>query len=496
MAKSNLKSVDTLRPDIDAGDRLYHILFWVVVAGSFLVFFWDIGSMPLLTRNEGRRLVVLREMITNSSWLIPTMNGEIYLEKPPLYYWFGAVFALPAHSTSEWVLRLPSALSAMCLVWMLFFVLKKYIGRRAALYGVLILVTSSFFTMQARLAELEMLLALCVFSSLLFYFEYIQHGKRSRLYGAFAFMGLAFMTKGPVALLFFLPPILCYGLLERNRDVLKGLIDWRAWLLFSVIAFPWYIYVNTQLPNSPLLEVITREASSKVTGEKPEPIYYYPAVIAGGFAPWILLLLWRPREQYKKLFAANAGRFFGLAALAPFIIFSLFSFKKAKYILPMYPALAVWLGMVLASVMERFQAHRRSAGLFLTAASALLIVGFIGYYAVGQARFMAHEYKDFPSVKAKLAGMRGSAPVYFFQQDYIQDVYYYGRPIPVVKKAALEKMLAGGESFQLLVRDKHLNEVMGPNVCSLGKIEPWRERNEVLHILAAGTLCRPPAKNF
>ncbi len=481
------ESTEPKLSDTYSEDRLFHIFFWIVVVGSLLVFFWDIWSMPLLTRNEARRLVVLREMITNSSWLIPTMNGEIYLEKPPLFYWFGAIFGLLANSTSEWVLRLPSAICAMCLVWLLYFVLKKHIGRWAALFGVLILATSSFFTMHARLAELEMLLTFCVFSSLLLYFEYVKHGNRYRLYGAYALMGLAFLTKGPVALLFFLPPILCYGLLARSKYALKGLIDWRGWLLFSVIAFPWFIYVNAQLQGAPLFEVIMRETTTKVAGEDYESVFYYLGVTLGGFAPWILLLFWQPRMQFRKLFANDAGRFFGLAALVPLIIFSLFTFKKAKYILPIFPALAVWLGMALAYSLEKAKSRWRFAPIVLIAFSALLIVSFVGYYTVVQPRVMSHKYYHaFLSTKAKLNSMRGVAPVYFFyfHRGNIQEVYYFGRPIPVVQKAELGKMLEDGKPFMLLVPNNRMNEIIGSKFCQLGTLEPWGERNEVLHILS------------
>ncbi|SEL94859.1 Alg9-like mannosyltransferase family protein [Syntrophus gentianae] len=476
-----------------SGDRLYRIFFWLLAIGSLLVFFWGIWSIPLLTHNEGRRLVVLREMMANNSWLIPTMNGQVYLEKPPLFYWSGAPFALLADSTAEWVLRLPSGISAMCLVWMLVLGLKEQIGRWAALFGVLILITSSFFTAQARLAELEMLLTFCVFSSLLFYFNYIQHGGRSRLYGAYALIGLAFLTKGPVALLFFLPPILCYGLMTRDRTALKGLSDWRGWLLFAAVAFPWFLYINVKLQRAPLLSVISREMSDKIAGGESEPFYFYLQALAKGFVPWILVLLWKPRQQFKKLFATDAGRFFGLATLLPLILFSLMAFKRDKYILPLYPALAVWLGMALANVLEQVKQRRQSVTLVLTAFSALLIGGFIVYYAAIQAHTMSYRYSAFPPFAARLDRLRGNVPVYFFKEETIQLVYYYGKPIPVMQKEGLEKMLAEGKPFLLLATDKRIMDAMAPGVCLLESIKPFGETNKVLHIAASGPLCRPAA---
>lgn len=206
----------------------YHLLWffcWVLFIGAVLIFFWGIGSIPLLSTNEGRRLVVLQEMVTNHTWLIPYMNGEVYLEKPPLFNWIGGIIALLSKSTAEWVMRLPSGLSALGIIGLLFFYLRKSISHRAALYSVLMLVTSYAFTHHARIAEIEMLLAFFTFASILFFYNYLEKVKRRSLYASYAFLGMAFMTKGPVALLFFLPPLLLYWYLAREK------MFWRVCLI-------------------------------------------------------------------------------------------------------------------------------------------------------------------------------------------------------------------------------------------------------------------------
>ncbi|MEZ4484648.1 MAG: glycosyltransferase family 39 protein [Syntrophotaleaceae bacterium] len=319
-----MKPIFCLKQSDGEQDRLFRRFFWIVFVGSLLTYFWGIWSVPLLTHNEGRRLVVLREMLASHSWLVPTKNGEIYLQKPPLFYWFGGLFATLAHSSAEWVLRFPSALSALLATWLLFFRMKRHIGRWAALLGAVTLVTSYFFTGKARLAELNMLLTLCVFASVLFFFEYAEGAGRKHLYLAYGLLGLGFLTKGPVALLFFLPGILLYGLLQKDLRVLKGLVDWRGWLLFAVIAFPWYLAVQARLQGAPLLSVIQGQVSGKVveTARKGEPFYYYLRDLLGAFAPWMLVFLYRPVRMLKHLAASRPGLFFGLATLTPLIIFS------------------------------------------------------------------------------------------------------------------------------------------------------------------------------
>ena len=73
-----------------------------------LLFFWGLGSVPFLSVNEARRAVTVREMREAGSWLLPYMNGDLYLSKPPFFYWVGLVSTAVLGSLSEWSMRLPS----------------------------------------------------------------------------------------------------------------------------------------------------------------------------------------------------------------------------------------------------------------------------------------------------------------------------------------------------------------------------------------------------
>ena len=56
---------------------------------------------------------IIREMADSRDWVVPTLNGIPFLEKPPLYYVTGGLIAKGASSFAPWVLRLPSALFAL-----------------------------------------------------------------------------------------------------------------------------------------------------------------------------------------------------------------------------------------------------------------------------------------------------------------------------------------------------------------------------------------------
>lgn len=481
-----------LQPE-PACDRLYRLFFWLVFIGSLLVYGWGIWSVPLLTHNEARRLVVLRELLASGDWLVPTKNGLVYLQKPPLFTWFGALFGLIFGTSAEWVLRLPSALSGFGATWFLFYSLRRHIGHWAALFGAAILVTSYFFSTKARLAELNMLLTLCVFAALVCFYEYLCDGDRKQLYFAYGALGLAFLTKGPVALLFFVLPVLIYGLLEKDRRVLKALANGRGWLLFSLIAFPWYLCVNLYLEGMPMLSVIHRELSAKVVEavHQPEPLYYYVRHLLGSFAPWILLILYHPLQVVRRISASKTGRFFGLAALVPLLVFSLFDYKRDKYILPMYPALAVCFGMMADQWrISMTQRGRTWGGRVLVGGTSVLILLLVAFFGYVEPRVVSYRYEMLKPLSARIDALRGDAPVYYLGEEPIQLIYYYGRSIPQVSADEVARWQAQDRSFMVLVKKKDMKKADGLSLAVIDQVEPYLSKRGVMNIMGSHEFMR------
>src|SRR5947209_15531510 len=84
------------------------------VCGFF--FFFGLGAFGLLGADEPRYAQIAREMLARNDWVVPTLNGAPWLEKPILYYW-EAMVAYSLFGVSDWAARLPSAFSASLLVF-------------------------------------------------------------------------------------------------------------------------------------------------------------------------------------------------------------------------------------------------------------------------------------------------------------------------------------------------------------------------------------------
>ena len=417
---------------------------WLLGAALLAIVAWGIGSAPILSHNEVRRMVVAQEIVRNGHWLLPTMNGELYITKPPLYTWLQAALATLFHSTSPGVLRLPSVLSALGLLWLLHGFVGRHAGSRQAWLAVLVLGTSQLFVMHARNAEIEMLLALFNTTALFLAWEFLRSGRRLLLYLAWISLGLAVMTKGPVALLFFVPPVLIYGLLVE-RPALKCLVTPLGWGLFLLVALPWYLYVYLSVDQETIHAILQRDIVAKVR-KAGAPFYTYLEVIAGGFLPWLLVFFVQPPKRlWRRLRQSGAEAWLAWAVLVPVVIMSAFGAKHGKYILPLFPAMAGWLGIELGRWLEKAGERGRR---LLAGTALLMLFGTALFHLVLAPIVWKHRYEAIEPIVEQV--QQAGLPLVSFRQTPIQLVYYYGQPIEVVDLEKLWELRQRGQPFLLL----------------------------------------------
>lgn len=457
----------------------------VLFLATLAMYFWGLGSIPLLSFNEARRGVPVQEMLASGDWLVPTLNHHLYISKPPLLYWLAGIPAWLFHSASEWIVRLPSALAALAITWLSFFSIRRRFGLTPAIFTVLILITSAGFTAFARRAEIEMLLAALCFGSVLAAFEYI-FGKQDKRWLDIAFLclGLALLTKGPVALLFYVPLLLVFWWRYREPAALACLTHWRGWLIALAVALPWYLVISLKFGWDIWSRVVETDIAGKVGNATADPLYQYPLWLIADFLPWCLLAIAMPRNSVRRWLSSPQSAFLLIAALLPLLIFSLIANKHAKYLLPTYPA---WAALLALTVTDFYHGLRAKGRQGLQLAAGLLVLGFLGYYAAGETRLYAHRYEALPKIAAKLAEYP-DVPVYAWEGLDPRLVYYRRKPIGVVKDAELAAKLQAGESLLLFVEDAAPLQATR-HMCRLAEFSPYLKSSHKAFIYGSGTAC-------
>jgi dolichol-phosphate mannosyltransferase len=346
-----------LRGHGHARPRAWHpILFLAVLAlMAGLLFFGQLGA-PLLEPEEARYAEISRQMLAEGSLLTPVLHGEAYYQKPPLLYWLvmGCYRVFGVH---DWAARLAPAATGVFIELLTYAWAARAVGRGAALAGAAILCLSARFIYQAGMLSFDAPLCLFTLAALACAHRALDGAKLARglWLAAGVACGLGVLTKGPVALALVVPPLVAWQFVERRT----ARLSWRVWLGFigaaAAIAGPWFAAVAWRDPQA-LGEFLWLHNLVRYVAplDHAEPVWFYLPALVVGTLPWSLLLI--PMVRYLTKRSASAGRrrppalgFFLLALGWCVLFFSLSGCKRAGYILPAYPLLALTLGTYLAN---------------------------------------------------------------------------------------------------------------------------------------------------
>ncbi|HEY3278174.1 MAG TPA: glycosyltransferase family 39 protein [Syntrophorhabdaceae bacterium] len=361
---------------------------------SFVFFFNGIGSYSLKEPDEGRYGEIPREMVETGDYVVPHLNYARYFEKPPLFYWTVAL-SYKIFGTDEWALRFPNALSALLCVLGLYFFAGRWFGRQIAFIGAMILMSSMGFFAMAKIVTLDMFFTLWLFLSLMFFYGYYRERKPLFIYLFYAAMGLATLTKGPVAIILLGLTIFAYLVIERDISFLKEMKWVKGLILYLLVTLPWIVAISLRekeflsffIVDQNFLRFLT--SKHKRTGS----VFYFFPVLFAGMLPWSFFI---PRS-FAALWAKKELRLFFIWIIVVFAFFSVSKSKLPPYILPLFPVLSLVLACFFHEKWSEKSAIAETVAciaLFALFASSILLyrnAAFAAYIAAisGEAsRFM------------------------------------------------------------------------------------------------------------
>ena len=107
-------------------------LLWLLLLPGVLLY--PCLSFDLFEPDESRYAQIPREMLERGDWIVPSLQGEPYLDKPPLLYWLIAG-CYRVFGVSGAVARLVPALALHLCVLLLYLLGRRWIGERAAFWA-------------------------------------------------------------------------------------------------------------------------------------------------------------------------------------------------------------------------------------------------------------------------------------------------------------------------------------------------------------------------
>ncbi len=382
-------------------DGYYHLLYPAILClywGCFIAFF--IGNRGLWNPDEPRYLQVAWEMAKTKHFLIPIFNGQIYSEKPPLYFWLAILMAkiVGFEVSTRWV----SALSGLGTLLLTYGIGRRLMDGKTGFLSAIILMTSGFYTLLLTTGNIDMLLT---FFTTLAVYAYIRYQKRERtpwLVAAYTACGFAVLAKGPVG--FLLPWLLfiVWTVYERAtgekpawKHLLWGLpvalIPIAAWLVPAIISG------GQEYARTILIKQNVGRAVESFAHAKPWYNYFidFPLIVL----PWTVVFIGIIPETLRSVWKKNRPVTFVLLWLILiFTFFSLISGKRSRYLVPLMPAFALVVGYGLSKLEERSVGTLLldSVGLLISIllaaalVSPILVPFFVSHYKVLQPFALGH----------------------------------------------------------------------------------------------------------
>ena len=327
------------------------VLFFAAIAPTLT---WLEFSGGMENLNIAPALELRRDHPGN--WLIPTLEGEPRVKKPPLTAWITAAGIRPQTVTEmssqdagvrraaadrlAWEVRWPSLLAA-CLMLVAVYELGRVVADpTTGLLAALIAGTTAMFLKFSRMAMIDVHLGLWVTVANVFLAHAVLKGRRwTGCVGAGVALGLAFMIKGPVAWVQTLAPAVIYVIVRwlRSKPQERGrVLPWVmpivvGTLLMLAVALPWYFYVLHVMPEGRKIwehEVVDER------GEKPSSILGYLALFPY-LLPWTICFI-------GGMVSARRGMLLAVfLALLPLLLMSFYKDRKERYMFPVTGAAAV-----------------------------------------------------------------------------------------------------------------------------------------------------------
>ncbi len=256
---------------------------WFLVAAVLLGFWCNLWSPPLFDLDEGAFSEATVEMLDSGNYLSTTLNGEPRYDKPILIYWAQAA-SVSVFGRNEFAFRFPSALCAtfwLLVVYHYSFVFTR--ERRAALVAAGSVSLSLMSSVIGHAAIADAMLNLWIALAMLDIYRHSVQPDRSRVLRVYLWMGLGFLTKGPIAVA--LPLVVSavfYAWQRRPLDWLTAVLDPLGWLVFIAVVLPWVGLLYRQdggvFMHHFLFDHNFNRYGSTLQGHGGKPWYYFAAL--------------------------------------------------------------------------------------------------------------------------------------------------------------------------------------------------------------------------
>jgi len=330
------------------------------------------GRAPLWDPNEARYMLLARDILDSGRWLIPDLRGEPYLNKPQLFFWSVAVASLPGGEVTERTAALPAVLSSIATVAAVFAIGARTWGVGAGALAALVLTSTIGFFAIGHHGQSDVMVTAWTWWALYGLLRARRAGYAALPLGAFyACVAGAIMSKGPMGLLGLAAGFAAVAIVDGWRDTVR-LRPALGLVVLVVLLAPWY---GTYLVGH----------GSSFVGDTVVGHYGSWAFRRGALArieslwvlayalPWTIFLV--GAATWWRRLADAERRLIAVWTLSIWLLVGLSGIHRARYLIPIYPGLALLVGEFLARAAAHDGARALRRAFYAFAVLAVVVAG-------------------------------------------------------------------------------------------------------------------------
>ena len=306
----------------------------IIILLGIVLFVPFLGQVHLFDWDEINFAEAAREMLVSKNYMRVQVDFQPFWEKPPLFIWMQAL-SMAVFGINEFAARLPNALFGIITLASLFYIGKRVVNERMAWIWVLLYAGSwlPFFYFKTAIIDpvFNFFIFIAFFQVWLLRFE-----SKKMLHAILAgvFLGLAVLTKGPVAILIAMLSFIVYIIWNKG---IWG-FSWRHVVVLTIFAalttFSWFgidIFQNGWWFTKTFITYQVELLSSGVAGHG-QPFYYHPIVLLIGCFPASLFLFqFRKQNLQLNLKVKDYNRWMWILFWVVLILFSIVKTKIVHY---------------------------------------------------------------------------------------------------------------------------------------------------------------------
>jgi 4-amino-4-deoxy-L-arabinose transferase-like glycosyltransferase len=360
----------------------------IIFLAASLLFIPFLGAVHLFDWDEINFAESAREMIASRNYFLVQINYLPFWEKPPLFIWM-QVLSMEIFGINEFAARFPNAVCGIVTLLVLFNVGRKLINEKFGWIWVLTYAGSLLPHFYFKSGIIDPWFNLFIFLGILYFILFsrpaIANAEKPKLHMlalSAIFIGLAILTKGPVALLIFILCFLMYWISTRFEQLLSVKEILIFGFLVMLVGGSWFLLLVMNGEGGLINEFIRYQVRLFTTGDAGHggPFFYHWIVLLFGcfpmsvialqsfkrntsdvpgeayFKKWMLIMFWVVLILFSvvktKIIHYSSLCYFPLSFLATYVIIRLIDERLAwsKFVGVILMFLAIVLGILISSL--------------------------------------------------------------------------------------------------------------------------------------------------